>query len=58
MPVRCVCEVGAFMIVNEPAFCFPLDLGPATASLEFVTGVIHKNAVGSESAGEPLKVVV
>ena len=46
------------MIVDEPAFCFPLDLGPATASLEFVTGVIHKNAVGSESAGEPLKVAV
>ena len=46
------------MVVDEPAFCFPLDLGPATASLEFVTGVIHNGAVGSESAGEPLKVAV
>ena len=58
MPARCVCEVGAFMVVDEPAFCFPLDLGQATASLEFVTGVIPNGAVGSESAGEPLKVVV
>ena len=30
------------MIVDVPAFVFPLDAGPATASLEFVTGVIGR----------------
>ena len=45
-------EVGAFMLVDEPALCFPLDLGPATASLEFVTGAVSS----ATPCAEPLKV--
>ncbi len=46
--------MGAFIIVDAPALVFPRDAGPATASLEFLVGIVRGDSV-STWAGQQIE---